>query len=319
MRTLEMSFFVLLTAVSSQACSVTCIEDASGTRCTAKSLVRYDGPPSAPQAFDRAPGSPLIIDVLYGNVAVQRSMSGKLEVQFFPFAYAGHDEKAIADQQLAQNIRTSATANAVTVGREGGSNGLGANVVVRVPDTFDGPLTIVNKGGGPLNNFDIKVDAVGRATALSVTNQSTLGACWIQGAPTVRSTTVQCGAGISVFDVSDEVNLTNIDQSHDGPNPAITLRMAAVNAGSRGGRVSTVSGSIAVTFPKAGGYVLRAKSPVKGLVQEGALPPTCQKQEAAPGDKTVTCGAGPAYELLAGSGPNTLGQAADNNVVLAFQ
>ena len=77
------------------ACSVTCIEDASGTKCSAKSLVRYDGAPSAPQAFDRAPGSPLSIDVLYGNVEVQRSASGKLEVQFFPFAYAGHDEKAL--------------------------------------------------------------------------------------------------------------------------------------------------------------------------------------------------------------------------------
>jgi hypothetical protein len=33
----------------------------------------------------------------------------------------------------------------------------------------------------------------------------------------------------------------------------------------------------------------------------------------------VTCGAGPAYELLAGTQPSTLGQPADNNVVLAFQ
>ncbi len=301
------------------ACSVTCIEDASGTRCSAKSLVRYDGAPSAPQAFDRAPGSPLTIDVLYGNIDVQRSASGKLEVQFFPFAYAGHDEKALADQQLAQNLRTAAAPNLVTVGREGGSNGLGANVLVRVPDNFDGPITIVNKGGGPINNFDVKVQAVGRATALSLTNQATLGACWVQGAPTVRSTTVQCGAGISVFDVSDEVNLTNTDQSHDGPNPAITLRLTGVAPGSRGGRVSTLSGSIAATFPKAGGFVLNAKSPVKGLVQEGALPPNCQKQETGPNAKTVACGGGPAYELSAGTQPSSLRQAADNNVILAFQ
>lgn len=311
-------FAALLPLVASTGCSVTCIEDASGTKCSAKSLVRYDGPPSAPQAFDRAPGSPLTIDVLYGNVAVQRSMSGKLEVQFFPFAYAGHDEKALADQQLAQNLRTSANANLVTVGREGGSNGLGANVVVRVPDGFDGPITIVNKGGGPLNNFDIKVEAVGKASALAVTNQSSLGACWIQGAPSVRSTTVQCGAGISVFDVSDEVNITNTDQSHDGPTPAVTLRLAAVTPGSRGGRVSSVSGDIAATFPKAGGYVLNAKSPVKGMVNDAAAPPNCQKA-GAPNAKTVTCGQGPAYELAAGTQPSSLRQAADNNVVLAFQ
>lgn len=318
MRKVVFSTLIALAALSS-ACSVTCIEDATGTKCSAKSLARYDGAPSAPQAFDHAPGAPLTIDVLYGNIDVQRSTSGKLEVQFFPFAYAGHDEKAIADKQLAENIRVAATPTNVTVGREGGSNGLGANVVVRIPDNFDGPLTIVNKGGGPINNFDLKVQAVGRANALSVTNQSTLGACWIQGAPTVRNTVVQCGAGVSVFDVSDEVNITNTDQSHDGPNPAVTLRMAAVNPGSKGGRVSTVSGSISATFPKAGGYVVLAKSPVKGVVQEGALPPACQKQEAGPNNKTLRCGQGPTYDLTAGSQPSTLGQPADNNVILAFQ
>lgn len=318
MRTLELSFFGGVVSLLGMACSVTCIEDASGTRCSAKSLVRYDGAPSAPQAFERAPGSPLVVDVLYGNVELQRSASGKLEVQFFPFAYAGHDEKALADQQLAQNLRTAASGNAVTVGREGGSNGLGANVVVRVPDQFDGPITIVNKGGGPINNFDVKVQAVGRATALAVTNQSSLGACFVQGAPTVRSTTVQCGAGVSVFDVSDEVNITNLDQRHDGPNPAIALRLAAVNAGSRGGRVSSASGSVAVTFPRAAGYVVNAKSPVKGTVHDGALPPTCQRQGAA-NQKTIACGAGPTYEVVAGTQPSTLGQPRDHDVVLAVQ
>ena len=56
MRALELSFITAFVALLGTACSVTCIEDASGTRCSAKSLVRYDGPPSAPQAFDRAPG-----------------------------------------------------------------------------------------------------------------------------------------------------------------------------------------------------------------------------------------------------------------------
>lgn len=318
MRVHRLSFVAGVLSLAATACSVTCIEDASGTKCSAKSLVRYDGAPSAPQAFDRAPGSPLTIDVLYGNVEVQQSASGKVEVQFFPFAYAGHDEKPLADQQLAQNLRTSATGNAVTVGREGGSNGLGANVVVRVPDGFDGSLTIVNKGGGPLNHFDIKVGAVGKATALSVTNQSSLGACFIQGAPSVRSTTVQCGAGISVFDVSDEVNLSNLDPSHDGPSPAVTLRLAAVNPGTRGGRVTSASGSVAVTFPRAGAYVVNAKSPVKGTVQDGAVPPSCQRQ-GAPNQKTIRCGAGPAYEIAAGTQPSSLGQPKDHDVVLAVQ
>jgi hypothetical protein len=305
-----------------QGCSVTCIEDASGTKCTAKSLKRFDGAPQPPQLLDRTPGSPVTIDVYYGNVLVQRSASGKVEVQFLPFVYAGYDEKASADQQLSQNLRTSATAQgAVTVNvtREGGSNGLGADTIVRLPDNFDGALTILNRGGGPINNFDLKVEFVGAASALHVTNQSILGNCWIQGAPSVRSTTVQCGEDISVFDVGDELNINNTDTSHDGDTPAITLRLSSISPTGRGGRVSTASGTIAATFPSAGGYVINAKSPVKGVVQEGGLPGGCNKQEASPSAKTISCGNGPSYELVAGAAPDYIGQPKDNNVLLSYQ
>jgi hypothetical protein len=307
--------------VASQGCSVTCIEDASGTRCTAKSLKRFDGPVQAPILLDRAPGAPVTIDVLYGNVLVQRSASGKVEVQFMPFVYSGYDEQASAEQQLTQNLRTSATSQGavtVSVGRDGGSNGLGASAVVRLPDNFDGPLTIINRGGGPINEFDLKVEFVGAATALSVTNQSLLGNCWIQGAPSVRRTTVQCGEHISVFDVSDELDITNTDTSHGGAAPAITVRLASVSPTSRGGKVSSASGSINATFPRVGGYVLNAKSPVKGVVQEGGLPAGCAKQEASASAKTISCGTGPSYELIAGAAPDYVGPPKDSNLLLSF-
>jgi hypothetical protein len=141
-------------------CAVTCIDDGSGTTCTAKSVERFAGPAPAPQLLDRAAGTPLTIDVQYGDVVVGRSGSGKVEVQFQPFAYAAHDDKASADQQLAQNLRTnvaSAGGIVASVRREGGTNGLGADVSVRIPDNFDGPLTIVNRGDGPLNDFNVKI------------------------------------------------------------------------------------------------------------------------------------------------------------------
>ena len=321
---LESVFAFLLSSAAlsvSLGCQVGCIEDASGTRCTAKSLAQFQGQPSAPVQLDRAPGAPVTVDVLYGNVLVQRSTSGKVEVQFFPFVYAGHDEKAAADQQLAQNLRTTASAAggvSVTVRREGGTNGLGADAVVKLPDDFDGVLTVVNQGGGPLNNFNVKVEFVGRASALAITNQSQLGNCWVQGAPSVRSTTVQCGEDISVFDVSDELNINNTETMHDAQTPAVTLRLAAVSPNGRGGKVTTASGGIAATFPRAGGYVLNAKSPVKGAVQEGPLPPNCAKQEAGPNAKTISCGTGPAYELTAGAAPNYVGQPEDSNVALSY-
>ncbi|HEY3233829.1 MAG TPA: hypothetical protein VGJ84_03880, partial [Polyangiaceae bacterium] len=130
-------------------CAVSCIEDATGSKCTAKSLKRFDGAAQPVQTLERAPGAPVNIDVLYGSVLVQRSISGKVEVQFSPFVYAGYDEQVSANQQLAQNLRTSATAAGgvtVSVQRAGGTNGLGANTVVRLPDDFDGTLTVVNHG-----------------------------------------------------------------------------------------------------------------------------------------------------------------------------
>jgi hypothetical protein len=275
------------------------------------------------QQVARAPGAPLTINVLYGDILVQRgSASGKVDVEFHPFVFAGYDEKAAADQQLAQNLRTSVIASGgvtVTVGREGGSNGLGADTIVRIPDDFDGPITVVNQGGGPINQFDLKVEFAGKATALNVTNQSLLGNCWVQGAPSVRSTTVQCGEDIGVYDVSDDVTITNNDNSHDLDTPAIILRMAGVSPSARGGKLSSASGAVKAIFPAAGGYVINAKSPVKGTVLEGQLPGGCTKQDAGANAKTITCRGGPTYELIAGAAPDYVGEPKDSNVILEYR
>jgi hypothetical protein len=303
-------------------CAVSCIEDATGSKCTAKSLKRFDGAAQPVQTLERAPGAPVNIDVLYGSVLVQRSISGKVEVQFSPFVYAGYDEQVSANQQLAQNLRTSATAAGgvtVSVQRAGGTNGLGANTVVRLPDDFDGTLTVVNHGDGPLNEFEVKIEHVGRANALNVTNQSLVGDCWIQGGPSVHSTTVQCGEQISVFDVSDDVNITDSEEMYDDAAPAITLRVAAISPGSHGGKITSTSGAISATFPSAGGFILNAKSPVKGSVQEGALPAKCTRAETSPAAKTITCGAGPTYELTAGAKPEYPVEPKDSNVIIAYQ
>jgi hypothetical protein len=309
--------------VASQlGCATNCYQDATGTHCTAKSLKRFDGPPPAVQVFDRAPGAPVTVDVLYGNVTVQRSTSGKIEVQFLPFAYQGYDEQALATREMTQNLRTSAVASngvVATVSRQGGSNGVGAGVVVRLPDDFDGALNIVNRGGGPLNEFNVQVDFVGRASAVNINNQSILGSCSLRGAPTVRTTTVDCGDEVAVWDVTDAVTISSRDTSHDGPNPAIQVRLAALPAGSRGGSITSASGAVSVTLPAAGGYVVAAQSPVKGAVQEGALPAGCAKQEASAQNKTITCGQGPTFQVTAGANPGPLGRDRPSDVVLAYQ
>ncbi|MCA9592033.1 MAG: hypothetical protein KC776_01945 [Myxococcales bacterium] len=307
---------------STLGCATTCIEGANGVTCTAKSLKRFDGAPPQAQAFNVTPGAPLNIDVQYGNVLVTRSTTPQVIVEFRPFCYAGHDEQATAQQFLTQNLRMTATgAGAITAvsGRNGGSNGLGADVIVRVPDGFNGAINVLNRGDGPVNEFGLKIEGVGHATALTATNQALLGSCWIQGAPSVKSTTVQCRNGVSVFDVSDAVNITNTDPRHDASSPAITLRMASVSPGSPGGTVTATSGSVAATFPRAGGYVIQAQSPVNGAVQEGSVPPSCQLNAAAPNNKTLSCGGGPAYRIIAGAQPDTIGPPPPANVMLSYQ
>ena len=308
---------VALIAFPNLGCEVACIEDGSGTTCTAKSLQRYNGTRPPAQAFNAAPGAPLTIDVIYGNIFVTRSSSPQVSVEFAPFAYAAYDNKATADRELAENLKVTAVQQGglmVTVARQGGSNGLGSDVVVRVPDTFNGPINIVNRAGGPVNHFDVKADFVGQATAINVQNSATLGACYIQGAPSVRSTTVQCRNAITVLDVSDAVNITTDKRDFDGGTAAITLRMAGTAAG--GGKVHSASGGIVATFPAAGGYVLATRT-IRGLVQEGALGANCAKQERSPGDKTITCGAGPTYDIQAAHAPTSAPGKA--NITLSYR
>ena len=127
-----------------------------------------------------------------------------------------------------------------------------------------------------------------------------------------------CGR-ISVFDVADGVSINNTDTSHDDDSPAITLRMSSIAPTAGGGKVTSASGATQATFPGAGGYVLNARSPVKGVVQEGGLPPGCAKQESGPNAKVITCGTGRGYELVAGVTPDYVGPPKDSNVILSYQ
>jgi hypothetical protein len=312
----------VLMSINVSGCAVTCIEDASGSTCTAKTLKRFDGPAQPPSVVPRTPGQPVTVEVQYGNILVERSTSGQVEVLFEPFAYAAYDDKAGADRELAQNLVTSVASTGgitVSVRRNGGSTGLGSDTIVRVPDDFDGALTVINHGDGPVNEFNVKVAHVGKASALMVQNKSMLGDCWIQGAPSIRTTSIQCEERIWVLDVSDQVNIENGETSFDDQGPAITLRLAQISPGSSGGKIITASGSISATFPSSGGYVLHAKSPVMGSIQEGSLPTTCAAQQPAPNAKTISCGQGPSYELLAGARPDYVGQPKESNVLLSYR
>jgi hypothetical protein len=114
------------------------------------------------------------------------------------------------------------------------------------------------------------------------------------------------------------VNISNDEARHDGPAPLVVFRSAGAVPGMAGGRISTASGSIAISMPRAGGYVVDASSPVRGTVQEGSVPNGCNVQAKGPNAKTISCGSGPRYEVLAGTAPNHIGQPKDSNVLLSY-
>ena len=308
------------TLFSATGCKVACKDNETdnGGTCIAKSLTKFNGTPSS-STVDYQAGTPLSIEGVYGNINVESgAAAGKIEVTFEPFDYEGHDEKDLAVRQMNENLamNTDLTGGVhVTAARTGDtSNGLGADITVKLPADFDGNITVYNHGNGPLNEFDLHVDFVGKSKSVSITNDSGIGDCKIQGAATVTDTKATCGDLITVLDVSDNVNINKVGLS-PGDEATVVLRMASIAATATGGTILTEDGSIDATFPATGTYAIQAFSPTQGTVTEGTPPASCTVETAAPGSKTITCGAAtPLYKVTAGQ--DGLG---DSNITLSYK
>ncbi|MFO0572011.1 MAG: hypothetical protein U0263_40685 [Polyangiaceae bacterium] len=293
-------------------------EKKGGVCVVGKSLTKFNGTPSS-NTVDYQAGTPLSIEGVYGNINVTSgAAAGKVEVTFEPFDYEGHDEKDLATRQMNDNLKmnTDLTGGVhVTAVRTGDTtNGLGANITVKLPADFDGSISVYNHGNGPLNEFDLNVGFVGKSTSVSITNDSGIGDCKIQGAATVTDTKATCGDLITVLDVSDNVNITKKGLSA-GSDATVVLRMASIAATAAGGSIVTEDGSIDATFPATGTYAIQAFSPTQGIVTEGTPPASCTVETAAPGSKTITCGAAtPLYKVTAGQ--DGLG---DSNINLSYK
>lgn len=287
-------------------CKLTCKENEqeSGGECIGKSLTKFDGTDVSKTVPYQAGGS-VTVSTVYGNVTIENGApAGKVEVIFKPFDFEAYDEKELAIRQMNENLSLNINEGAnidVTAARTGDpSNGLGASVTVRLPPEFDGNLTILNHGDGPLANageFDVDVKGVGQGKTLTLTNKSSLGDCSVNGAASILSTGVTCHGKVSVLGVSDDVNITTDGEGMD--DPSVVLRVAAVSAGAKGGKITVnEEGSIDATFPATGNFSVKAKAPL-GAVDPGAPPASCTVSETAAADKTVACGTGgPIYDLF---------------------
>lgn len=257
-------------------------EGSDGACIQGKSLSKFDGT-DVSKTVDYQAGGSVTISTVYGNVTIEGGApAGKVEVIFKPFDFEAYDEKELATRQMNENLNLHIQDGAnidVTAARKGSpSNGLGTSITVKLPPEFDGNLTVMNHGDGPLANdgeFDVEVNAVASAKTVTVTNEASLGDCTVNGGASVVSTGVTCRDDVMVHGVSDDVNIST--------EADVMLSVGKVSPTAKGGKVAVSgSGNIEATFPAG-----------------------CTTAEVSPTSKKVTCEAA-AYDLSATSGTVTV-------------
>ncbi|MBI3204376.1 MAG: hypothetical protein HYZ29_22765 [Myxococcales bacterium] len=257
-------------------------EGSDGACIQGKSLSKFDGT-DVSKTVDYQAGGSVTISTVYGNVTIEGGApAGKVEVIFKPFDFEAYDEKELATRQMNENLNLHIQDGAnidVTAARKGSpSNGLGTSITVKLPPEFDGNLTVMNHGDGPLANdgeFDVEVNAVASAKTVTVTNEASLGDCTVNGGASVVSTGVTCRDDVMVHGVSDDVNIST--------EKDVMLSVGKVSPSAKGGKVAVSgSGNIEATFPAG-----------------------CTTAEVSPTNKKVTC-EGAAYDLSAPSGTVTV-------------
>ena len=298
-------------------CEVACAEDEQnqGGTCVAKSLTRFNGTDVSKSAT-WASGGTVTIDGVYGDITVGKSTTDKVEVTFSPFSRRAHDAKDAAIEEMNTNLVLDIKDGGnvtVTTSRNGGTNGLGADIVVNLPETFDGPLVVHNHGSGPINPGNVKVNFVGTSSTVTINNDK-LGDCTLSGAATVTSTNVTCDGSVKVINVADNVTIHTTGLETDN---AIELSIASISDTATGGTIDSEDGNIVLTLPSTGNYAVQAQSPTQGTVDFGTAPSGCNVQTAgdAGNSATLTCNSGTAvYNVKAGF--DGLG---DSNVVASYQ
>ncbi len=289
----------LLSTALLSGCELNCTENenSQGGTCVAKSLKRFKGKPQV-ESVPWSAGDAVQIQGIHGDIVVRKGTGNEVVVTFEPFSYRAHDSGDAARQEMAENLVLSAETDAgvsIVSARDGGTDGLGARILVALPASFDGHLSLENAGASSVNPGNLDVQFVGASPKVSMTNEG-IGACDLSASSSVTTTDVVCGGSAQVRGVADDVNITTTGLE---TGTAIVLELSAVGPSATGGKIVSRDGSIEVTFPQSGQYSAVASSPTKGEVEFGTPPSTCSVAGSAPW--TLNCGSGSAsYTLTAG-------------------
>ncbi|MEZ4225663.1 MAG: hypothetical protein R3B13_32225 [Polyangiaceae bacterium] len=313
LRTLTLTGLLAVGLFAQLGCELACTENenSQGGICVAKSLTRFKGEPKQ-QAIPWSPGQGVQIDGVNGDIEVLKGESADVVVSFYPFSYRARDSSEAAHKEIVENLAVTATAGdpiQISSQRDGGSDALGARIVVALPPAFDGALSVKNAGDSPINPGNVRIVFVGASTSVTLQNGG-IGSCTLDGGPALRQTQVRCGGRAEVSGVHDDVD---VETTSLETGTAIRVSLGSVGPNAKGGTIKSRDGHVEVTLPGAGNYGVVASSPTQGSVQLGSPPASCTTTAASPWQ--VTCGqSGASYEIVAGE--DGLG---DSDVVLTYE
>ncbi len=289
---------------------------------SAETPVRYED--SSPRNVEEpwVSGQNIRIDGMYGDIdVVEGSSADTLSVDVLRFHYWQQDEEAEARQMMDDHIQYGIdnAADELVVYTErtsGGSNGLGADITVRLPTGFDGSLMVRNRSDGPINPGDIDVQYTAGAFAVNVDTDD-LGDCRVRGTTSVTQTVANCDGEIDIRGIADavDINATGLETGE-----AVDVRIAAISADfTAGGTINADDGDVSLTLPTPANndFMVQART-LQGTVtfaESADCSEVAWAQEDVHQSGTHVCGAAePLYAIEAcedGVG--------DCNVTIAYQ
>lgn len=311
MRTLLSALSVLSLGVSSLllgGCEVTdCkTDDGKDAKC-AESLKAYE----ATETLETLPytgGGSVTINGKYGDITILPGDAGEVSTTFMPFNYRGNSQEEDARRELEENLdlifEDDGAGNfSIVTSRNGGTNGLGSHITVRLPPEFDGVLIVENEGDGVINQGLIDVKFVGEATTLNVTNHGLQRCNVLRGdddEPSIVSNlndvNVRCESHIFVRGVNDNVVVRSFSPSFHSD---VRVDIVGVSATAIGGSIIADNGSVQVTLPTGGDFNVVA-SAGEGARISNVDAAECEAPVSDESDLELTCGAGgPIYEMRA--------------------
>lgn len=238
--------------------------DNGQTNCIqAEPATRFEGPQkTATSAY--AAGQGVRIRSVNGVVKVTVGTSSQVEVTFQPFALDKKTNQAGAESQMNNNLDVGITTsgNDVVVSatrKSGSSSGLGADITVKLPASFNGAFEVDQANG------DVSASLGSTSPTATIVKNTGAGSVVVSGAAGALSLTT---------DVGD-----------------VTLGVSKWGAAGEDGSVHTGNGNISLTVPSAadGQLVLTAD----GKITASGVPTTWAKNETSTSQAyTMNQGAG---------------------------